>query len=79
MVLFLDLLERSVPPACLLDPSFGSHQYITANGIKFHCVSSGDPSKPLMLLLHGFPEVTTPKLCVVATSSVVIEHVFLFM
>ena len=46
-----------VPPACLLDPSLGSHEYVTANGIKFHCVSAGDRSKPLMLFLHGFPEV----------------------
>ena len=48
----------AVPPACLLDPSLGSHEYVTANGIKFHCVSAGDTSKPLMLLLHGFPEVS---------------------
>ena len=49
----------AVPPACLLDPSLGSHEYVTANGIKFHCVSAGDTSKPLMLLLHGFPEVSS--------------------
>ena len=47
-----------VPPACLQDSSLGSHQYVTANGIKFHYVSAGDKSKPLMLLLHGFPEVS---------------------
>ena len=46
-----------VPPPCLLDPSLGTHEYISANGIKFHCVSKGDTSKPLMLFLHGFPEV----------------------
>jgi len=28
--------------------------YISANGIRFHCVTSG--SGPLMLFLHGFPE-----------------------
>ena len=49
----------SVPPACLLDPALGSHEYVTANGLKFHCVCAGDTSKPLMLLLHGFPEVTS--------------------
>ena len=48
-----------VPPACLLDPALGSHEYVTANGLKFHCVCAGDTSKPLMLLLHGFPEVTS--------------------
>lgn len=47
---------RDVPPACLLDPSLGSHEYVTANGIKFHYVAAGDKSKPLMLFLHGFPE-----------------------
>ena len=48
----------SVPPACLLDPSLGTHEYVTANGIKFHYVAAGDRSKPLMLFLHGFPEVS---------------------
>ena len=47
---------RNVPPACLLDSSLGSHEYVTANGIKFHCVTAGDKSKPLVLFLHGFPE-----------------------
>ncbi|CAI8050545.1 Epoxide hydrolase 4, partial [Geodia barretti] len=47
---------RDIPPACLLDPALGSHEYVTANGLKFHCVCAGDTSKPLMLLLHGFPE-----------------------
>ena len=49
--------KRVVPPACMTDPSLGKHEYVTANGIKFHCVTSGDGSKPLLLLLHGFPEV----------------------
>ena len=49
--------KRDTPPPCLLDPSLGTHEYVTANGIKFHCVRSGDKSKPLMLFLHGFPEV----------------------
>ena len=48
-----------VPPGCLLDRSLGSHEYVTANGIKFHYVTAGDRSKPLMLFLHGFPEVAT--------------------
>ena len=56
---FCVVLLSLVPPACLLDPSLGSHEYVTANGLKFHCVCAGDTSKPLMLLLHGFPEVTT--------------------
>ena len=47
-----------VPPPCLMDPSLGSHGYVTANGIKFHYVAKGSRTKPLMLLLHGFPEVS---------------------
>jgi pimeloyl-ACP methyl ester carboxylesterase len=30
------------------------HEYITANGMKLHCVTQGNG--PLMLMLHGFPE-----------------------
>ncbi len=47
---------RNVPPKCLLDSSLGTHEYITANGLKFHCVTAGDKANPLMLFLHGFPE-----------------------
>ncbi len=48
---------RNVAPACLSDKALGTHEYVRANGLKFHCVRSGERSKPLMLLLHGFPEV----------------------
>ncbi len=76
--LFLDLIfhpvsffqspkKRSTPPQCLLDESLGKHEYIRANGIKFHYVTAGDKSKPLMLLLHGFPEVFKV-LCTVSES-----------
>ena len=57
MQLSMVVCSPTVPPACLLDPSLGTHEYVTANGIKFHYVAAGDPSKPLMLFLHGFPEV----------------------
>ncbi|KAL5486626.1 hypothetical protein EMCRGX_G019130 [Ephydatia muelleri] len=48
--------RRDVPPSCLLDTTLGTHHYVLANGIRFHYVSAGDDSKPLLLLLHGFPE-----------------------
>lgn len=53
---FFKRTKRTVPPDCMRDPALGEHKYVTANGLKFHYVSLGDPSKPLMLLLHGFPE-----------------------
>ena len=49
---------HTVPPACLIDLSLGTHEYITANGIKFHCVINGDPSKQVMFFFHGYPEVS---------------------
>ena len=61
-VFFLSLLPAT--PACLVDPALGDHEYMTANGIKFHYVVKGGRTKPLMLLLHGFPEVPNSCLCV---------------
>ena len=29
---------------------------ISFQGVKIHYVEKGDPSKPLMLFVHGFPE-----------------------
>ena len=58
-LLFRRTKRRTSPPDCMLDPTLGKHQYVQANGIKFHYVTCGDPSKPLMLFLHGFPEVST--------------------
>lgn len=31
-------------------------RFVEANGLKFHCLTAGDPKNPLILLLHGFPE-----------------------
>ncbi|XP_050672329.1 epoxide hydrolase 3-like [Leptidea sinapis] len=45
------------PPARLTDPKYGTHKYLKANNIKLHYVESGDPTKPLMLFVHGFPEL----------------------
>ena len=57
-ILFFKRTRRDTPPACLLDPTLGTHEYVQANGIKFHYVTCGDKSKPLVLFLHGFPEVS---------------------
>ncbi|XP_049865624.1 epoxide hydrolase 3-like [Pectinophora gossypiella] len=45
------------PPTCLTDPKYGVHKYTKVNNIKLHYVESGDPSKPLMIFIHGFPEL----------------------
>ena len=45
-------------PACLANPDLGEHNYLrTASGLRFHYVAKGDPAKPLMLFVHGYPEV----------------------
>jgi len=44
------------PPAITRDPKWGTHRMVEANGQRLHVVEAGDPSKPLLLLLHGFPE-----------------------
>ncbi|XP_058066517.1 epoxide hydrolase 4-like [Anopheles bellator] len=53
---FWQAKDRPVPPPCLQQHDYGVHKYQNANGIKIHYVESGDHSKPLMLLVHGFPE-----------------------
>lgn len=44
------------PPPCLMDTSFGQHSYIKLKGVKLHYVECGDRNKPIVLLLHGFPD-----------------------
>ncbi|XP_065906177.1 epoxide hydrolase 4-like [Dysidea avara] len=53
---FFHQKKRDVQPEILQDPSYGTHKYVTANGIKFHYVANGTEGKPLMLFLHGYPE-----------------------
>jgi len=48
--------KRSVPPACLVDPQYGEHKFLTVNGVKLHYVESGDSTKPLLLFVHGWPQ-----------------------
>ncbi|CAH3187281.1 unnamed protein product [Porites lobata] len=50
--------RREKPPACLLDPELGEHHFLrTASNIRIHYVAKGDTGKPLMLCIHGFPEI----------------------
>ena len=54
-------VDRLVPPKVLEDPSLGQHQYISlkSRGVKLHYVAHGSPDSPLMLFVHGFPEVVS--------------------
>ena len=47
---------RTTVPACLQDPRYGEHKYIRVNGVRIHYVESGEPSKPLLLFVHGWPQ-----------------------
>ncbi len=33
-------------------------RFVVANGIRLYCLEAGNPSDPLVLLLHGFPEIS---------------------
>lgn len=49
--------ERSEEPECLRDPELGSHEFVTLEDVTLHYVSAGSRDKPLVLLLHGFPDI----------------------
>ncbi|KAG7206973.1 hypothetical protein KM043_000864 [Ampulex compressa] len=53
---FFVMRERDRPPACLVDNNLGTHSYVKIKGVKFHYVETGRKEKPLILLLHGFPD-----------------------
>lgn len=48
--------KRTSPPAAYLNPALGRHEVVNVNGVQYYYVAAGNPDKPLMLLLHGFPE-----------------------
>lgn len=53
---YLNIKPRPTPPSCLTDETLGKHGYVKLKEVKLHYVEAGDSSKPLVLLLHGFPE-----------------------
>ena len=53
---FFMMQQRDKPPPCLVDNNLGTHSYVKIKGVKFHYVEAGNKEKPLILLLHGFPD-----------------------
>nr|XP_023020332.1 epoxide hydrolase 4-like [Leptinotarsa decemlineata] len=51
-----NIQPRDNPPSCLVDSRLGQHKYVKLKGEKFHYVESGSKERPLILLLHGFPD-----------------------
>ncbi|KAK8767664.1 hypothetical protein V5799_005553 [Amblyomma americanum] len=53
----LEVRERLHEPECLRDPALGRHEFVTLeDGVTLHYVSAGERDRPLVLLLHGFPD-----------------------
>ncbi|WP_454296293.1 alpha/beta fold hydrolase [Salana multivorans] len=45
-----------VDPASLLVEGPWEHQFVSANGCRFHVATAGEDDAPLVVLLHGFPQ-----------------------
>nr|XP_050037652.1 AB hydrolase superfamily protein YfhM-like [Dermacentor andersoni] len=53
----LEVRERTEEPECLRNPDMGTHEFVTLDdGVTLHYVSAGSRDRPLVLLLHGFPD-----------------------
>lgn len=48
--------KRDKEPECLGNKNLGTHGYLYLEDVRIHYVNNGSDDKPLMLLLHGFPE-----------------------
>ncbi|KAI1288404.1 Epoxide hydrolase 4 [Halotydeus destructor] len=48
--------KRTEAPAAWNEPELGIHHFIEVNDVRLHYVCKGDPLKPMVLFLHGFPE-----------------------
>ena len=55
MVIFSPLKYASALDATFADDRV-SHGYTDSNGVKIHFATMGDKSKPLVVMLHGFPD-----------------------
>ncbi|XP_076761310.1 epoxide hydrolase 4 isoform X2 [Xylocopa sonorina] len=53
---FFMMQQRDKPPPCLVDNNLGIHSYVKIKNVKFHYVEAGNKDRPLILLLHGFPD-----------------------
>ncbi|XP_071785927.1 epoxide hydrolase 4-like [Asterias amurensis] len=48
--------DREKMPECMQNPELGTHGFLRLKDVRLHYVAIGDEDKPLMLMVHGFPE-----------------------
>src|SRR5580658_9005289 len=51
------MLELSPLDPAVLSPGIRSRFIERVNGLRVHILEAGEPGRPLLLLLHGFPEI----------------------